>query len=48
MKKIIIYSIVAIIMQSLVSCYALQQKKAAKSQPFKPHKESKMKHKKHH
>jgi len=42
------YAVIGIIMQSMVSCYAFQQKKAAKSQPFKPHKESKMKHKKHH
>lgn len=46
--KIVQYLVLAVIMQSMVSCYALQQKKAAKSQPFKPHKESKMKHKKHH
>jgi hypothetical protein len=46
--KIICYAVVGIIMQSMVSCYMLQQNKAAKSQPFKPHKETKMKHKKHH
>jgi|GEM_PF-3600791 len=46
--RVIVYTLVGIIMQSMVSCYSLQQKKAANSQPFKPHKESKMKHKKHH